>query len=498
MSVFQHMRWMRSILALSTAIIALVMLQQLSRRDATVTARGPSPLVAADLIDPERVSEITLERDGVVHRFVKRTDGWWQVEPLEFPADGWAVQQFLVRALKVESVRREMLPEDAREREEALKRAGLLPPAATLSLKERVDPISDADTAAEHSTSQGDRVLTISLGRRSLAGRAFARIASLSDVNEAQNFHVIDATLHEFALDRDLREFRRRDLFPGVDNIMAVRLLSGGGETAIARTGNTYKIESPIRARADRARCEEFFDVVRRAKSGGFIMDRPTDATLYGLSPATATIEVTREDGTTQSLRIGEVVSLGAQDRFGALGWSTAVVRLPAETLAAIVPRIDRLVDAVAAGVRPRDVGAIDITLRDTRLALRREVSGWSARVEPIIAPSDPSHAETSQQQTGTVDSSAVDRLLAGLCETRAVAIEIAPYPSQDGVALITLRGFGQEVLDTVRLARRASDGRTILENGDGVLRLQGDSRGDIDLPVDPASLGFRSSGVQR
>lgn len=507
MNSLRRMKWIRSLLALSIAGAALLVVMRVSQDTAAID-RGPRPLVPPRAIDPELVCEIVLERDGVRHRFVERADGWWQVEPIEFPADGWAVQQLVSRALKVESVRAEELPTESVAREAALRRAGLVPPAATLSLTECSATTSTTPTtsttsatSATSATSSQTRVLTLVLGRRSLAGRAFAGVSpdSMTDstavhtggntAHALRDFHVVDAVLHEFALDRDVRDFRRRDLFPGVDSISGVRLTSAGGETKVVRDGNTYRIESPIRARADRARCEEFFDVVRRAKSGGFIIDRPSDASLYGLAPATATIEVTRANGDVQALRIGEAVSLGAQDRFGALGHSNAVVRLPAETLAAIVPRVDRLVDAVAAGVRARDVGAIDLVLSDTRLTLRREVAGWSASVEPILAPTDVASAgdSASRMQLGVVDANAVERLLAALCETRASAIEIAPYPSSDGVALITLRGFGREALDTVRVARRASDGRTLLENGDGVLRVHG----EIDMPLDARALGF-------
>jgi hypothetical protein len=86
-------------------------------------------------------------------------------------------------------------------------------------------------------------------------------------------------------------------------------------------------------------------------------------------------------------------------------------------------------------------------------------------------------------------DAAAVDGLLKSLTETRASAVEVAPFPTSDLVATVSFIGFAGEPLDTVRIARRAADGRILLENGDGVLRVHG----DIELPLTPEDLGFRA-----
>ena len=61
-----------------------------------------------------------------------------------------------------------------------------------------------------------------------------------------------------------------------------------------------------------------------------------------------------------------------------------------------------------------------------------------------------------------------------------------------DAVATVTLVGFAGEPLDTVRIARRASDGKSLLENGDGVLRVHG----AIELPLSAQELGFLRSAA--
>jgi hypothetical protein len=83
--------------------------------------------------------------------------------------------------------------------------------------------------------------VVVELGRRSLAGRADARVAEPATAR--LRYEVIDGTLHEFALERDPREFRRRDLFIDVGEIDRVELTAGESTTAIARSGRSYRID---------------------------------------------------------------------------------------------------------------------------------------------------------------------------------------------------------------------------------------------------------------
>jgi hypothetical protein len=144
------------------------------------------------------------------------------------------------------------------------------------------------------------------------------------------------------------------------------------------------------------------------------------------------------------------------------------------------------LIDAIATSVRPRDVASMEILLGDAmhgeRLTLTREVNGWSATRTPVGG---------AEELAGSVATEAVDRLLTALCETRAGAVEIALFPEDARVGQVVLKGFANEPLDTVRIAQR-TDGKTILENGDGVLRVFG----AIDLPITPAELEFKKKSA--
>lgn len=457
-----------------TVIIALA-----ARRLASVeVTRAPerATLLAPDAIDPERVDAIEIARGDTVYRFERRSDGWWQTAPVLHAADGWSMRQLAQRALKAESVRR-VAVEKAREGE-MLAGAGLAPPAGRVRIAES----GDASRAA--------REVVIELGRRSLAGRAFARVTSGRSPRDGdaadgagaapvgEGYDVVDGTLHEFALDRAATEYRRRELFPAIGEIDRVELAAGAATIVVVRRGRNFTVEAPIKTRADREACVELVDAIKRARSASFVVDAPSDLAVYGLAPAVATLRVVGPEG-EGTLSIGAPVAMGSQDRFALVDGTQTVVRVPATVLAGIAPRADRLIDATATDARPADVGAIEIRMGPAMLSLRREVDGWSARES----------GDGAVERVGTVDAAAVERLLLALDATRATAIEIAPYPAERERAIITLRGFAGDVIETVRVARGVEGGGDglLLENGDGVLR----KHGAIDFPLTATDLGF-------
>ena len=458
------MRLLRTPLVALVALGAAIAAHRLGSVEEVAT-NARQPLVAREAFDPEQLAEATIDRDGLRYRFVRRGGSWWQTSPVEHAVDGWSVRQFAARVMKAESVRS---VDFAQGDSAALSAAGLSPPQG------RIELVEDAPEGAP------PRRVVVELGRRSLAGRAYARVAEPATARP--RYEVIDGTLHEFALERDPREFRRRDLFIDVGEIDRVELTAGGSTTAIARSGRSYRIDGPIRTRADRQQCEELFDAIRRARSDGFIVDNPVELAVYGLEPPAASLVV--RSGTREiRLRVGDPVSIGAQDRFGLLDGTSTVVRIPAAVLAGVAPRADRLIDTLATGVRAADIGAIEVAQGTSRLVLRRETDRWTATA---------SEADAAESK-GSVDSGALARLLAALTETRAGSVQIAPFPADRAVASITLRGFAGEALDTVRVASGVNGGFA-LENGDGVLRIHG----AIDLPLSRKELGFAAERAAR
>jgi len=451
------MRWLRTVVVLAVAGGCALGIRALSR-DESAVATGRAPLVAADAIDPEKLAQVVVEREGQRFRYEFRDGGWWQVEPIRHPVDGWSIRQLATRVLKTEAVR------TVGATDEALRDVGLAPPAGRLELREQ----GEGGAAG--------RSLVIELGKRSLAGRAYARPAS-------GEIAVIDGTLHEIVLERDPREFRRREIFPDLAAIDEAVFASGPNTVRLVRDGRAYRLESPVRTRADRVQSEEFVDALKRAKSAGFVTDSPSDLAIYGLSPASATVEV-RVGSATQRLLIGDPVSIGAQDRFGMVEGTPSVVRVPATALATIIPRYERLIDATATAVRAQDIGAIDIDAAGAYLALRRGTDAWTAELGA---------RGSAEVRKGRVSKEAVERLLGALTTARAGSVQVAAFPAERAVATIVLRGFAGEALDTVRVAREQPEGgsaRTLLENGDGVLRVHG----EIDLPISAAELEFAAN----
>ncbi|MEY2795631.1 MAG: hypothetical protein RIR10_1347, partial [Planctomycetota bacterium] len=222
------MKWIRSLFALAIAGACAVAASRLAD---TATSQGPTRrlLIAADEIDPDRVDHIELARDG--KRFVfERVSAnpsqnsatqtsasqatWRQIAPVTHAADAWAVRQFISRVLKAESVRHVAAPSgDASTgvgtMNATLESAGLSPAVAMVTLREAPN------------SAGARREVVVELGRRSLAGRAFARRAG------DPGYDVVESALHELALERDVRDFRRRELFPDLGEVQRVVFESG-------------------------------------------------------------------------------------------------------------------------------------------------------------------------------------------------------------------------------------------------------------------------------
>ncbi|MFM1822669.1 MAG: hypothetical protein RI967_935 [Planctomycetota bacterium] len=460
------MKWIRIpvvlLLAGALAFIAVRLAPLAEARSAT-----RQPLVAADRLDPERVDRIAIVRGEERFEFVRDGERWRQREPIEHALDAWSVRQ-LVSKVRAAEVVRVLGEADAPEGATEAKGVGERPFGEVLG---RIELSMTGDGSAGEG-----RATVIELGRRSLGGRALARVAEAG-----APIVVVDGALHDLVLDRDMRDFRRRDLFADLGEIASIAFRpAGGGEVILARRGRGFELDSPVRTRADRSQAEDFIAALRRARSDGFVVDRPREPAVYGLAPPAATLVVTGKDGTA-TLLVGEPVALGAQDRFAMIEGSDTVFRLPAATLGSLIPRTERLVDSTATATRPSDVARIDIDSADGNLRLDRELDGW--RAERV-----PRGGEVGAARTGSADADAVERLLATLSEARAGSLELQPLEPARIDATITLRGFAGEPLATIRRAATADGTGTVLDAGDGVQRVFG----SIDLPLTDADLGLR------
>jgi len=461
-----------------TLIIAglLVVLAFLTREDdarGEEAAIGPRPLEVSQSFPANEVTRITLKRRGEQPlRFERREMNWVQVEPFMFPMDAFSVRQLarLVRDIEVvDSIEPDQLGEGL-----SAGTLGLDPPAATIEYAWAAEGDGEIDS------------LTLHLGRRGIAGRAYLR------VDDDPAVLVTNQVLHERAVDMDDKEWRARPLFRGVSiDATSVERRNGESQLVLERDGRRWRMLEPAKTRLDLVALEEFFQALASAKLSGFIKDQPADIAAFGLAAPIGTLSVTMQrpvetpDGAithefdTQQLRLGSRIGGSTQDRFAMVDGRPVVFRLPASALLALFKQPTELMEPTGSGVAPADVKAVDIDGPGGRFLLERDIDKW-------IAP---------DYDGMEVPPAYVGQLLTNLCELRAPDVMQSPYPRDLHVATITLIGFDGRPLDTVRIARETEEhGRNwAFENGDNVLRIYPES---LKLRLTPGDYGLASDGA--
>ena len=139
-------------------------------------AAGVFTLDLANL-DPTTVDRITLDREGHHWVFERRDSGWWQTEPFEHRMRGELLRGLLDTARRVSVL-------DAADASDAT-----VPNAATLGLDPPVARLT-AGTA-------GGPSHTIELGRRGMAGHAWARQPGVSGENRKIVHSYIICFMHD-------------------------------------------------------------------------------------------------------------------------------------------------------------------------------------------------------------------------------------------------------------------------------------------------------------
>ena len=406
---------------------------------ATIDTR---PLLDADAVPVDRVNRVTLERQGKPEIvFVERDERWWQTTPLTHAMKSTEIEQLVQLATELTVVER--LEADA-GMEASL---GLVPPAARLTL------------------AWPEGTVRLVLGRRGIAGRSYLKRDDVAGV------FVVNHELHERVLEQDPVSWRDPTLFAGVGiEADSIELMTGEETITLVRDRRTWGLEQPVATRANPAAIEALVQALARARASAFILDQPEDLSRFGLSSPAGIIAVTmtrvveteagviRRETQTQRLLVGARVGVGTQDRYGMLEGGATVYRIPEGALKAFFLRPEQLAAATASGVDPADVKSIRVQLDDgDEFALERDVRRWIA----------PDHDGT------VVDTERVAELLSILTGVQATGIEFARFPRDRSVATITMYGFDNRPLDTVRIARNPDgDTQWILENGDSVLRV--------------------------
>jgi hypothetical protein len=375
---------------------------------------------------------------------------------------------------------------------EARAALGLTPPAATLKLM----------------WPGGER--SIELGRRTVAGRAWAHVVGRAEAAS------IDASLHTIAVDGDPRQWRSTRLYePGPADVGGIELrygLAPSQRLTLARTAGKWRIESPVSTRADADAVRGYLEALARAQADAFVTDSPNDWSTFGLSAPERTVRlypanvaaatVATGDAavdvasrtpakppamTVGAIDVGVTAAEGAQERFGRIAERETVVQIGTKALAALFPPPAFFVDPRGSDVVQADVRAVTFTAFDPTglnaaaastlgsplvptFRLERTLDGWN-----IITPdAEPRPASTERAR----------KLLAQLCEARAPAVAFQRMPEALRIGEFTLFGAGGVQLARVRLAHEP-DGQWAIDSDDGVLRVF--PKG-FDLAIDAAA----------
>ena len=438
------MSWKPTIVVLLLATIGVVIAVTLWRSDQSSGGMftGPTLLLSPDRLPIDDVQTITLRRaNEPALVFERGARGWQQSEPFSHPMDIFSIRQLLVQAARVEVTER-LSPQQlqGRRSEAAL---GLDPPQAELTLQ----------------WPQG--AVTLQFGRRSVAGRWYVRIAGFEHVS------VATGDLHDRVVEMDPKEWRDRTIFAGADvDAESIIIQQGEQRTVLQKDRRQWRMTEPARTRIAELAQDEFFQALGRARSTGFILDQPDDLAQFGLAEPIASLAVVIVDlqsvagelvrvETTQRLVVGARRGIGSEDRFGMIEGRPVVIQLSEAVLRELFRPPLSLISLTASGVIPADVKSLIIRGRQGELRLVRDLDQWRA---PAFAADVPAES--------------VNELLQQLTTLRASQLKIEDYPYELEVATITMRGFDNKPIDTVRIAREADTGRWVLENGDNVWRI--------------------------
>lgn len=447
------------IVAVVMAMAARTAWRSSADRDVAVSAasRVHGATIPVDEVDRVVIDRRSADGEDRLRFVFERSDaGWRQVEPFTVAAEGFAIRRLAVAAADLVATRRTPVAEITDD-------AGGL---ARLGL----DPV---DARIELGWPGGGT--TIDLGARTVAGRAWIRLAGQDDLL------VVDDGLHQRAVDEDPRNWRSRRLFPSEAEVAGIELHNGAVVTRLERAGRRWAMRSPIETRADPEAVDRLVDVVGRVEHDGFVVDDPEELSRFGLAEPAASLVAIRDDGTVERLLVGGPSGLVGRDRFAMIEGVPTVVRLDEATLRGLLPAVTSIIEPTGTGARPSDVRSILIESDAGSVELQRDLDRWKA----VLVAGE-------RTLEGEADPAAVDRLLDLLSETRATELLVQAFPQQLEVATIVLHGFDGRPIDAVRVARERNAGRWALENGDGVLRLYPASTRlplvPDDFPVIPAT----------
>ena len=456
------MRFRTTFITMIVAAGCVTAMLYMMRRDASPQRANATvaTLSLASMLPLDEIDRISLQREGESELVYDRLDGqWMQVEPFPFRMERFSIRQLAVIATQLE---RELDIVEVQIKDGDLASRGLDPPQATIRYQ------------------WGDESLALELGRLVGAGRGYLRIKG------QETIYAVDQSLHQRAIQMDPKEWRDRRVFHDVSvDADSIERVVADDHLLLRADRRQWKMYEPTVTRVNTQALMELLQAMETVRMGGFVADQPDSLDRFGLEPPVLTMTLTsshpveiggeiQQVQKTQRLLVGAPTAGGTNDRFAMIEGVPVVFRLTNEAQDRLFIKTERMIDHTATGILPSDVKSVRIAYPDDELLLEKDLDRW-------IAP---------QRNGISVDVKYVETLLTQLTTLRPNAIAIQTYPSDMEVCTITLFGYDQQPLDTVRVAQIEQTGQWVLENGDNVLRIHPAS---VEFRIMPRHFGLES-----
>lgn len=346
---------------LAAALAAFVYFYEIRGEEGRKQAEERAKQLFPD-VDPEDVSSIELITNDDRKARAERREGTWRlVEPLEFPADAFAVDGMASALAQLTS---EAVYESPQ-------------PPEVYGLGEGAEEIRFEADGGSHVLRLGDDA--------PLGGNAYVSVGGAEPVYTVASYRV--SALRK-SLD-DLRE--KRILRLDRDTVRRIEARWPDGRVALERGEDGWRLVAPLETRADPETVDDLLSDLSFLRADGFVDDPPPDAEA-GLAPPALTLELSGEppdegaEPPTWSIAIGR--DLDGKSRLVRTA-QASLFRIPADRLADF-PR-----DLVAyrfkqlAKFSPSDARRVELSFRPPEgeavvVTATRGETGWTSSPEPI------------------------------------------------------------------------------------------------------------------
>lgn len=231
------------------------------------------------VFEKEDVQRIKITHSGKTIECQKEGDRWKIIHPVKTEADKWAVEGI------VSSLQRAKIERVIDENPEDLRGYGLDPPQVKLEIRLKN---GQADTIY-----LGDKNPTQTYVFAKLGGsnRVFTTYASLLNVSKKDLFDLRDKTV---------LNFKKEDVNKLILNCR-------GEKFVCSKIEDEWKLEKPIKVKADKSQINKILNKLKYAKAKEFVAEKPENLNKFGLGRPRIQIDLfLKPEGAKKSLWIGD------------------------------------------------------------------------------------------------------------------------------------------------------------------------------------------------